>query len=547
MIAISGISNFDYLKQKNIQSGKVFPLITEKFFCDAFVQKQNSITKYSNISYCIPVSFTGIRPMNKREEEVIRVDDNYYRGGRPTIYDKQGQLDTSELKNLKEIHKIKTIIDLRGEGFEITGVAKENELAESIGLKHIPIPMSYSEPPSYRKIEQFFKILNNPDNWPVYVHCYQGKDRTGSMTALYRIDKYGWSSEKAYNEMIEMGHNPDLTTLGNFIKNYKTESDAQFKSRIKKLSVDFNKNTLNKAHINKWINQFDEEDRSTALRLAENIDYHTFSDLLGETRELHLKLSEILEKDGFDSKTLSNVDFSKMFSAKSSDMISYIYSKANLIPGEKFISFDAFKYIPPENHKDRALVLVDDYVGAGTQILLRFLAQNPENLKILQGYKKIYIATIAANESGCKKFTLLKQGKVHEIIDNACKEFKNYKNYDELEVNFNKYLPLLTKEGLNSKIELVTLNIEKPLLSDKYERLTNDEKEDIKQFLLKYNVHKFPFGFNNLQGHTGFFYNVPNSLPDILCNHRITQKSNLKPLFDRYDDTSIYPETKKSK
>jgi protein tyrosine/serine phosphatase len=41
------------------------------------------------------------------------------------------------------------------------------------------------------------------------VHCEHGHDRTGMIVALYRVCFDGWGPETAYQEMINMGHNPD--------------------------------------------------------------------------------------------------------------------------------------------------------------------------------------------------------------------------------------------------------------------------------------------------------------------------------------------------
>ena len=69
--------------------------------------------------------------------------------------------------------------------------------------------------------------------------------------------------------------------------------------------------------------------------------------------------------------------------------------------------------------------------------------------------------------------------------------------------------------------------------------LSNTEKAKIKEFLLKYNF-KYPLGYGNTEGHTVFFFNIPNNTPDILWNSKL-QSKGLMPLFQRTDDISIYP------
>ena len=44
-------------------------------------------------------------------------------------------------------------------------------------------------------------LVNDPNNWPVYVHCKGGRHRTGALTAIYRITHDGWTAEQAFGEM----------------------------------------------------------------------------------------------------------------------------------------------------------------------------------------------------------------------------------------------------------------------------------------------------------------------------------------------------------
>jgi protein tyrosine/serine phosphatase len=47
----------------------------------------------------------------------------------------------------------------------------------------------------------FLKVLEDPANWPVYIHCAQGRDRTGYNAAAYRMVVQGWSAAEALEEM----------------------------------------------------------------------------------------------------------------------------------------------------------------------------------------------------------------------------------------------------------------------------------------------------------------------------------------------------------
>lgn len=115
-----------------------------------------------------------------------RVDDLYYRGAQP---------DGRDYNDLAAIG-VKTVIDLTRNGRE-----DEKGIVERDGMNFYRIPLTTSERPSDGAIRQFLSIVNDPAKQPVYVHCQGGQHRTGVMTAVYRMTKYGWSEQQAYNEM----------------------------------------------------------------------------------------------------------------------------------------------------------------------------------------------------------------------------------------------------------------------------------------------------------------------------------------------------------
>jgi len=142
-----------------------------------------------------------------------KVDNNFYRGSQP---------DKKDFQNLAVLG-IKTIINLRNEDKD--DISKQENIARKFGISYINIPMKASQPPTDNQIAYFFKLLDNPQNLPVYVHCLQGKDRTGIMTALYRIRDYGWNFEQAFSEMKQKGHHDRIFPkhrefLHNFTQNF---------------------------------------------------------------------------------------------------------------------------------------------------------------------------------------------------------------------------------------------------------------------------------------------------------------------------------------
>jgi protein tyrosine/serine phosphatase len=121
-----------------------------------------------------------------------KVNENYYRGSQPTAE------QFAQLKGLG----VKTVIDLRKDQ-----VSEEPEWVRANGMQYFHIPMKASRPATEEQTDYFLKLVNDPANWPVYVHCKGGRHRTGALTAIYRITHDGWTADQAYEEMKQYDFN----------------------------------------------------------------------------------------------------------------------------------------------------------------------------------------------------------------------------------------------------------------------------------------------------------------------------------------------------
>lgn len=104
---------------------------------------------------------------------------------------------------------IKTVIDLRMNG---EGCEHEKTVVDECGMKYVHIPMGFTRP----KVEQivaFLRVVNNQNNQPVFVHCRQGADRTGTLIGIYRILFQHWSYAQVYSEMREHHFKPWLAGM----------------------------------------------------------------------------------------------------------------------------------------------------------------------------------------------------------------------------------------------------------------------------------------------------------------------------------------------
>jgi tyrosine-protein phosphatase SIW14 len=125
-----------------------------------------------------------------------RVNTHYYRGGQPQGRDYQ---DLAELG-------IKTIINLTSDDAQ----RDERARTEQAGMKYFQLPMTTHRSPAAAEVTEFLKIVNDPANQPVFVHCVGGRHRTGVMTAIYRMNQDGWTADQAFREMKEYKFGSDL-------------------------------------------------------------------------------------------------------------------------------------------------------------------------------------------------------------------------------------------------------------------------------------------------------------------------------------------------
>lgn len=137
---------------------------------------------------------------------------------------RSGQPTGSELRQLRATYGIKTVINLRGQEDGRRWFEDEREGVTAIGARWVHIRMSGSQPPPPKFVETFFDIVEDPDNWPVLVHCWGGVHRTGTLSALYRIQHQGWSNERAVAELESFWFDwtkRDRSKLKAFVANYR--------------------------------------------------------------------------------------------------------------------------------------------------------------------------------------------------------------------------------------------------------------------------------------------------------------------------------------
>jgi tyrosine-protein phosphatase SIW14 len=132
--------------------------------------------------------------------------------------------------------RIKTIVTLlHPDNPEETGLlAAERALAAKYGIKVVDLPLPFGIDPPAEMVDRFLAVTDKATAGSrVYVHCRLGRDRTGTMVAVYREARQGVSGEQALAEMRTFGFNPEKDTylayLAKFVLGYANRGvvDAQ--------------------------------------------------------------------------------------------------------------------------------------------------------------------------------------------------------------------------------------------------------------------------------------------------------------------------------
>jgi len=147
---------------------------------------------------------------NIRIDNFGKVNDDFYRGAQP-----EGR-DYADLAALG----VRTVIDLTRDGR-----SDEAALVHQAGMNFYRIPLTTSDRPEDSAVAQFLKLVADPANQPVYVHCQGGRHRTGVMTAVYRMTEDGWTADQAYAEMKQFNFEgfPGHPTLKHFVYDYSDQ------------------------------------------------------------------------------------------------------------------------------------------------------------------------------------------------------------------------------------------------------------------------------------------------------------------------------------
>jgi hypothetical protein len=147
-----------------------------------------------------------VGPMPARFVEVVnKHHDLLFRGGVPNDDHLKILLETgvTSTQSPQAPVQIKTIVNLLDPTQDGASIQHESEVAKAHGVKFVNIPLPWQTVAPTAMVETWFAEIKlaRAAHTGIYIHCTHGRDRTGSMVAIYREQFDGWTPKKALAEM----------------------------------------------------------------------------------------------------------------------------------------------------------------------------------------------------------------------------------------------------------------------------------------------------------------------------------------------------------
>ena len=165
----------------------------------------------------------------------MNINHNFETISEGKVY-KSGVIPPDELETYVKKYKIKSIVDLRfpGTGDDVNNpesiselTAEKNAVSKINGVNYFND--GSDQVPTKENLVLFYKIMDNPANYPVLIHCYHGVGRAELYSAVYRIEYENWDKDKARTStrFLTKWSSFDLgKPKGDFLHNYVSRRDS---------------------------------------------------------------------------------------------------------------------------------------------------------------------------------------------------------------------------------------------------------------------------------------------------------------------------------
>lgn len=138
-----------------------------------------------------------------------------YRSGEPT---------PAGLRSVVEKHGIKTVIDLGAWEPGTKDAALAERTAETLGVERHVFDLEGDATGDAQQYVDALRIITDPANHPVLVHCGAGTERTGATVYWFRTLIQGWDPAEAEAEADRIGHSDSRNPLWDRVIEQRTDA-----------------------------------------------------------------------------------------------------------------------------------------------------------------------------------------------------------------------------------------------------------------------------------------------------------------------------------
>jgi protein tyrosine/serine phosphatase len=174
--------------------------------CAAPVPAQENVTanetaavKTRPANWAVPIMLEGVPNLH-------RLTDTLYRSEQPT---------RTGFQNLEKLG-IRTVISLR-----FFNDDEDEARGTGLALKRVKI-LTWRAGDDH--VVQVIRMLRQKENGPFLIHCQHGADRTGLMSAMYRMLEQDWTAQEALDELVDGGYG--FHSLWKNIRRYVLAADV---------------------------------------------------------------------------------------------------------------------------------------------------------------------------------------------------------------------------------------------------------------------------------------------------------------------------------
>jgi hypothetical protein len=157
----------------------------------------------------------------------------------PGLFYRSGCMTAPGFREAIQRYGIRTILNVNdeepdtplAEGYFSKESILESELCKEMNVKYVFLCLDLLDKRKSNlarpaAIEQFLALMDNPENYPVLIHCRAGLHRTGCLVAVYRMEYDHWSMEQALGELKAHGFGEYASTdfneyIAQYVVNYQ--------------------------------------------------------------------------------------------------------------------------------------------------------------------------------------------------------------------------------------------------------------------------------------------------------------------------------------